>query len=495
MKTYYAYIRVSTTKQGEGVSLEAQQEAIQQYANRHNLIISQWFEEKETAAKVGRRVFNQMVNGLKDGQANGLIVHKIDRSSRNFRDWALIGDLADVGIDVHFATESLDFNSRGGRLAADIQAVVAADYIRNLREESTKGQRTRLRQGYYPYCAPIGYLNNGKGKHKTICPIHGPLVKQMFELYAAGTHSIRSLTEEMHHRGLTTRKGRKVAKTTIEEMLKNPFYYGLIKIKKTGQTYEGGHEPLISPELFQAATEQRVGGRSVQKQTKHNHTYRGLWRCGLCEQAMVPEQQRGRVYYRCQNRDCPTKCIPEGQIETTIAATLKNRRLTAKQANELKRRVKQHLQGRDRREAEEFLNADMAKLAVREQRLNDKLLDDLIDDEAYKIMKENIATARLQVQKKLTDLRQNTISDDQLSDFLERAKSLYVSYISANPSEKREIVKCATSNRRVRGKKLYLEPQNWLSGLENAEVSVLVAHIRSWIDQGKLPSDDQGVPI
>jgi hypothetical protein len=40
---------------------------------------------------------------------------------------------------VHFANDSLDLNTRGGRLSADIQAVVAADYIRNLREEAKKG--------------------------------------------------------------------------------------------------------------------------------------------------------------------------------------------------------------------------------------------------------------------------------------------------------------------------------------------------------------------
>jgi len=55
------------------------------------------------------------------------------------RDWADLGELIDAGVEVHFATESLDLHTRGGRLSADIQAVVAADYIRNLREETRKG--------------------------------------------------------------------------------------------------------------------------------------------------------------------------------------------------------------------------------------------------------------------------------------------------------------------------------------------------------------------
>lgn len=75
--------------------------------------------------------------------------HKIDRGARNLKDWANLGDLIDGGVEVHFAHESLDMNSRGGRLSADIQAVVAADFIRNLRQETRKGFYGRLKQGIY----------------------------------------------------------------------------------------------------------------------------------------------------------------------------------------------------------------------------------------------------------------------------------------------------------------------------------------------------------
>lgn len=53
MKQCFGYIRVSTQKQGEGVSLEAQKDAITAFASRQNLTVTEWFEEKETAAKSG----------------------------------------------------------------------------------------------------------------------------------------------------------------------------------------------------------------------------------------------------------------------------------------------------------------------------------------------------------------------------------------------------------------------------------------------------------
>ena len=71
MKQCFGYVRVSTAKQGEGVSLEAQRDAIEGFARRENIEITSWFEEKETAAKSGRPVFNAMVKQLRQGKAAG----------------------------------------------------------------------------------------------------------------------------------------------------------------------------------------------------------------------------------------------------------------------------------------------------------------------------------------------------------------------------------------------------------------------------------------
>ena len=85
----FAYIRVSTVRQGtQGSSLQEQRAAIERYVAQHQLEIPAWFEEQETAAKSGRPVFRTMINALGQGQADGIVIHKIDRSARNLRDWA-----------------------------------------------------------------------------------------------------------------------------------------------------------------------------------------------------------------------------------------------------------------------------------------------------------------------------------------------------------------------------------------------------------------------
>jgi site-specific DNA recombinase len=65
MNQFFGYIRVSTARQGEGVSLHEQREAISRHAQRSNLDVTQWFEEQDTAAKRGRPVFGRMLKELR----------------------------------------------------------------------------------------------------------------------------------------------------------------------------------------------------------------------------------------------------------------------------------------------------------------------------------------------------------------------------------------------------------------------------------------------
>src|SRR5436305_6457722 len=198
MLRLFAYIRVSTTRQGTlGVSLVEQRDLIERFAKRESLTIIRWFEEQETAAKRGRPVWNDMVKRLRRGEADGIVIHKIDRSAQNLMDWGDLGELIDAGVTVRFVNENLDLGTRGGRLTADIQAVVAADFIRNSREEVKKGLYGRLKQGIYPFAEPVGYLNRGKGKLKIFDPQRAPLVRTAFELYATGMYTLETLRAEL----------------------------------------------------------------------------------------------------------------------------------------------------------------------------------------------------------------------------------------------------------------------------------------------------------
>lgn len=477
MKECFGYVRVSTVKQGEGVSLETQKEAILGFAARNEITITKWFEEKETAAKSGRPVFGAMLKELRKRAASGVVMHKIDRSARNFADWAKIGELADAGIDVHFATESLDFRSRGGRLSADIQAVIAADYIRNLREETIKGINGRLKQGLYPFGAPIGYLNNGGGKPKTPDPDRASLIQEAFELYASGQHSLRSLTAEMARRGLRSWRGKPLGKSGIEVILANPFYCGLIRIKTTGATYQGIHEPLVSVRTFERVQDIRAG-KSGKKMARHNHVYRGLFRCRLCRASMIPERQKGHVYYRCQTQVCATKCIREEILEASIMALLTRMRLTDADVKTLITDAERWCAARAKEDGSQSARLQLAQIDSRLERLTDVMLDGVIDQETYAKRKEALLLERIRVEAILENARNKRSDAWHVEKFLELIKSLVELYRIANPPEKRELVEITTSNRMVAEKNISVEPSNWLTSAEGVLSVYWGAHRR-----------------
>lgn len=466
MKPCFGYIRVSTVKQGDGVSLQEQKDAIEVFASRQNIEVTEWFEEKETAAKSGRPIFNRMLKELRRGKASGLIMHKIDRSARNLKDWAIVSELPDQGIDVFIATESLDFTSRGGRLTADMLAVIASDFIRNLREETKKGIRGRLKQGLYPFRAPIGYVDNGKGKPKTPCPIKAPLIKKMFELYASRQHSLRTLRTEMNQRGLRNHAQQPLSLCGVETILNNPFYTGLVVIKRTGETFAGVHEPIISHALFRRVQDIK-SGRCGPKVTRHNHLFRGIFRCGLCDRPMSPELQKRRVYYRCQERSCATKTVREDALENEIRGKLQRYEISDEDAAYLTERWSQQLTAfkKDDLRKSLQLRIDAAEQSLR--RATDLLIDGTLDNDAYLAKKHEVNSNLVDLREQLRTLPDPAQVDANNAAFIELMKNLTGLYEILKPAEKRVFVENTFSNRTVKEKRPCLEPYPWVYEAKN----------------------------
>ncbi|MDO8473130.1 MAG: recombinase family protein [Dehalococcoidia bacterium] len=461
MTQCYAYIRVSTVKQGErGVSLQEQRSAIELYAQRREIQISEWFEERVTAAKMGRPLFTRMLKQLRNGEAAGVLIHKIDRSARNLRDWAELGELIDAGVAVHFANESVDLLSRGGRLSADIQAVVAADYIRNLREEAVKGLRGRLKQGFYPFAAPLGYLNTGSGKVKEVDTSRAPLIREMFELYASGRHSVDSLVEEIYRRGLRNSRQKKVNRACLASMLNNVFYAGLTRLRHTGETFPGKHTPLVPMALFQEV-KARLSGRFRSQGWTHDFTLRGLFRCSLCNKLLIAETQKGHVYYRCHTKTCPTKGFREEILEQAMLGAWPSFALADDEKARLTQQI-EYVAGQEQKiegDRTTLLQAQLANLKTRRARLVDVFVDGGIDKPTF-----DERTRSLLEEEKLTEdaLNEEGSETDRtkamLLEVLELAGSPQQSYLLASPASRRELAKRLSSNLSVAGKEVSVEP-------------------------------------
>jgi len=470
MEAYIGYIRVSTVKQGEtGVSLQAQREAIEAYAKRHDLSIKDWFEETETAAKTGRPIFTQMIRLLKAGKAEGVIMHKIDRSARNLRDWASLGDLIDQGVGVHFANESVDLQSRGGRLSADIQAVVAADYIRNLKEEAKKGFYGRLKQGILPLAAPLGYRDMGGGKPKEPHPVMAPLVRKAFELYATGTYNLERLENEMFLLGLRNRKGGKVTIKRFSYMLNNPFYIGLIRLKGTGEVFQGAHQPLISKSMFDRVKAVLRGKVNARTQ-RHDFLFRRLIKCKHCFYSLVGEPHKGHIYYRCQTKSCQTTCFREETIEGKMLELLSKLEFSEDERLYLQSRIPQ-LQSQWKAERETQTTAielNLRNLQDRLNRLTDAYIDRLIEREVFEGRKAGLLMEEKALQEKHEQLTSETQSGlHGLLEFLELAGSAYSRYRDGFSEEKRDLVKILTLNLTADGKNIEIAMKSPLQDIAN----------------------------
>jgi site-specific DNA recombinase len=454
--TYFAYIRVSTAKQGEkGVSLQEQRDAISRYAERHQLLIANWFEERVTAAKRGRVVFAQMLRLLRTSRAQGVIIHKIDRSARNLKDWADLGELIDSGVEIHFANESLDLNTRGGRLSADIQAVVAADYIRNLREETRKGFYGRIKQGILPLPAPVGYLDQGRGKPKSLDPKRAPLVKLAFELYATGKYNLELLGDEIYHRGLTNRKGSRITRTGLSVMLNNPFYIGLIRLKRTKETFPGAHEPLIKKSLFdhvQLVLSGKVNVRSF----KHTLVFSRQLSCARCGYSLIGERQKQFVYYRCHSSTCPTTSVREDKIEAAVLHVFQPLQFNDAEIAHAHAFLAQYKADWEahRLTHTEGLRLKLGQVCDKLVRLTDAFIDRLIDKDIFETRKSALLMEQQEVKDQLEELKQGEQDvAARVQKILELASSAYLAYRTGFLEEKRELLQTLTSNRLVYGKK------------------------------------------
>lgn len=456
-KRYFSYIRVSTQRQGQtGTSLVEQQAAIERHARMWNLNIIKRFEERETAAKQGRPVFLEMIKSLRQRGADGVIIHKIDRSARNLKDWADLGALIDSGIEVHFANEGLDLNSRGGRLSADIQAVVASDYIRNLREETKKGIYGRLRQGLYPFPAVIGYVDKGAGKPKEPHPVNAPLIRQAFELYATGQWGQIGLLQEMSRRGLRSKHGKPISLGGLSLILHNPFYMGLIKIEKTGEFFSGVHTPIVAKALFdqvQAVLE----GKNIRKTARHFFVFRRQIRCAKCRHSFIPERQKGHVYYRCHTPQCRRGTLREEVIETPFLDILENLRFSDEENKmlraEIYRQEDQFASEVDLREKE--LKVRLEKARERLSSLTDWAIDQVFDRETYLYKKNELILEEKEILQQL-DNNSRTASEvvSEIENILELANSARLSYEIGNDDEKRDLVKSIVSNFEVSDEKV-----------------------------------------
>ncbi|MFC1807974.1 recombinase family protein [Candidatus Omnitrophota bacterium] len=486
------YFRVSSKEQKEdGFSPEAQLKLLREYAKRCNFRVVKVFEAIETAKQSGREKFQHMVDFL---QANAdiqhILVEKTDRLYRNFKDYVTIDELNRT---IHLVKENeiLNKDSRSHqKFIHGIKVLMAKNYIDNLSEETRKGMLEKAEQGYYPSFAPFGYRNaekkegNRTFRFLEIDDQKGPIIQKLFRLYATGSYSLKHLTQIAHDEGLRSKKGNKVHKSCIHQILKNPIYYG--DFLWCGKLYTGSHPPIITKDLYNIVQEV-FQGQNRPKQTKRNFAYTGLMACGKCGCAITAEiKKRKYIYYHCthHNPKCDSKdYIREEKLDEMFAALVKDIQITSDMVD----LIKQSLMSSHKDEIV-YHNRQISALNGRYSLLKKRLDQMYIDKLDGKIPEKFYQDKFNEWQEELDDIsdkveRHKRADINYLTQgvhILELANRAYSLYVKQNRAERRKLLNVILSNCTLNDATLYPTYRkpfdllvkgpsrpNWLLGLDS----------------------------
>ncbi len=89
----------------------------------------------------------------------------------------------------------------------------------------------------------------------------------MFEEFSESKHSLESLSQRLSFWGVVSGTGKPLCKATLQRMLTNKVYLGLIV--HNGETYEGGFPAIVSRATFEKVQEVLKNGAPTLRSNSH----------------------------------------------------------------------------------------------------------------------------------------------------------------------------------------------------------------------------------
>jgi site-specific DNA recombinase len=260
-------------------SLHAQREACAAYiaSQKHEgwvMLPDPYDDGGLSGGSLERPALQQLLDDVRSGRVDQIVVYKIDRLTRSLTDFAKIVDVLDAaGASFVSVTQSFNTATSMGRLTlnmllsfAQFEREVTAERIRdNIAASKRKG----LWMGGK---VPLGY--DPDGRTLKVNETEAKTIRTLYDLYEAlGT--VRQVKEEADRLGLRSRSRTTADGTTsggsafdrghIHHILTNPIYAG--RIRHRGQVYEGQHPAIIAPYRWDAIQKQLQDGAARSRST------------------------------------------------------------------------------------------------------------------------------------------------------------------------------------------------------------------------------------
>lgn len=456
--------------------------------------------------RIQRPKFTQLTHYLSKKYFKGVICLCWDRISRNKGDNTVVRKLMQGGIDFVFVVAKYD-KSSAGELHMDVDGMFSEHHSRNTSEKVSLTVTGAREDGLCTYKAPIGYLNTGSMKHKPIDPIRGPIIAEMFTLYATGEWSQIALAKWANEQGLTTIPARRrrtkaeiladeddeeddrekitrpLTENHVSRILTNRFYLG--EVRGEGGVYikSVSHEPLVTQEVF--ITVQKILGKN--KISEHytealDHPFRAIVRCAQCNRAYTPYEQKGIIYYgaKCK-KGCGNirKSLNEHEIAAELKSAISLLRFTDDELEKFEARTSTEVALIDVRRSKDLERIERKKKALREDisyMSTNRVL--LLRTGAFTPEEYNAEMIRLQTD--LKHLQEQEQSSDEammalvedVVKFSELIKNVVVIYDFATSHEKDRIAKILISELYVDQNSVTFQPKEEIASFFNRENAV-----------------------
>ena len=308
------YARVSTTNQAEeGYSIDGQIDSLERYCEAMGWdVYNKYIDAGFSGGSLKRPEMSNLINDVKKGLFDTVLVYKLDRLSRNVRDTLyLIKDVFNINkIDFVSIQENIDTSSAMGTLFLTLLSAIAEFEREQIKERMQLGKLGRAKSGKsmmwsktsygYDYVKETGMLS--------VNPYQALIVQKMFQWYLSGM-SITKLRDALNEQ---YGQNKEWSYRTVRVILSNPVYCGYNQFK--GQIFPGTHEAIISEEDFnktqeEIKTRQRTAAQRFNPRPfQAKYMLSGIAQCGYCSAPLAIKLGMKRkdgsrlVKYECKQR-------------------------------------------------------------------------------------------------------------------------------------------------------------------------------------------------
>ena len=490
---YFIYARKSSEAEDRQVaSLDSQLDVLNKLASERNLEVVDVLIEAKSAKAPGRPIFNKLITRIHSGEANGIICWKLDRLFRNPVDFGSISWMLQSSIIQHIQCSDRSYYPEDNVLLMSVEQGMANQYIRDLSKNTKRGLTAKAERGWYPAQPPLGYLHNPlkrKGEKEMIKdPDRFEMTRQIFDWMLSGnslpSRIIEKATKEL---GLMNRFNRKVGRSTLYQILRNPFYYGYFEYPKgSGNWIKGNHEPMITKHEFDRI-QKLLAAHENPKPERKEFAFTGLIRCGECGAMITAEdkiknQKNGNVhnytYYSCTKRtkeECSQKTVEVNVLEAQILEYLK----TLFIPEEFIRFAIDVLENdfeSDKKKNKEYIEThkkELTNLTKKFDKLMELKLGELISEEEFSNKRSEYKNRELELRLIIEEFEAaNDSVVTSVTELLKFGQLAVDAFQKATLEEKRIILGSIGSNLSIKDRKLQIQLEKPLSLLKDISSSV-----------------------